>query len=180
MPGCSLIGPAGPYDPSILYLTRPGFERLVREERLIDYPSIGWPTMEKRINVSPLTLQHELDVMTVKGAMFGAVNDAPEYRIAEFSTWPRLFAFPSKTVSTHGYAQRVWIKPDAFIRIRQIDPDGFDATEHLFYLESIVPPNRNRDCRPRVGHTPGIYRSGGLAKRFGARRRPTSNSHFGC
>ena len=71
----------------------------MREERLIDYPSIGWPTMEKRINVSPLTLQHELDVMTVKAAMFSAVKDTPAYNIAEFSTWPRLFAFPSNTFS---------------------------------------------------------------------------------
>jgi len=157
-----------PYDPSILYLTRHGFENLVREERLIDYPTIGWPIMKKRISVSPLTLQHELDVMTVKAAMFSTFNDTTGYKIPEFSTWPRLFAFPSKTILTDGYARRVWIKPDAFMRIRQIDPDGFDATEHLFYLEL----DRSTEPQPRLqakaGAYAGYYRSGGMAKRFGA------------
>jgi protein involved in plasmid replication-relaxation len=157
-----------PYDPSILYLTRQGFELLTGEGRLIDYPAIGWQTMQKRTNVSPLTLQHELDVMTAKSAFTTAIAATDTFRIAEFSTWPRLFAFPSKTLSPHGYGKHVWIKPDAFIRVREIDPDGFDATEHFFYLEldrSTEPLSR---LQAKAGAYAEQYRSGGLAKRFGA------------
>ncbi len=157
-----------PYDPSILYLTRPGFEKLNQEGRLIDYPSIGWPTMEKRTNVSPLTLQHELDVMTAKSAIMSAVNHCVSHHVAEFSTWPRLFAFPSKTISPQGYGKQVWIKPDAFVRIREVDEHRFDDTEHLFYIEldrSTEPQSR---LQAKAGAYAEHYRSGGVAKRFGA------------
>jgi hypothetical protein len=157
-----------PYDPSILYLTRQGFELLTGDGRVIDYPAIGWQTMQKRTNVSTLTLQHELDVMTAKSAFTTAIAKTDTFKIAEFSTWPRLFAFPSKTVSPHGYGKRVWIKPDAFIRVREIDPHGFDATEHFFYLEldrSTEPLSR---LQAKAGAYAEHYRSGGLAKRFGA------------
>jgi hypothetical protein len=159
---------ARPYDPSILYLTRQGFERLSREQRILDYPSIGWPTMEKRTSVSPLTLQHELDVMTAKAALCSAIHGTSTHKVAEFSTWPRLFAFPSKTVSAHGYSSKVWIKPDAFIRVREADEHGFDANEHLFYLEvdrSTEPQGR---LQSKAGAYAEHYRSGGLARRFGA------------
>ena len=157
-----------PYDPSILYLTRKGFEMLTSEGRLIDYPTIGWPMMEKRTDVSPLTRQHELDVMTAKAAIVTAVNRTPVHKIAEFSTWPRLFSFPSKTTSPQGYGKRVWIKPDAFIRIRETDPHGFDATEHLFYLELDRSTEAQARLQAKAGAFAEHYRSGGLAKRFGA------------
>jgi hypothetical protein len=60
------------------------------------------------------------------------------------------------------------MKPDAFIRIRQTDADGFDATEHLFYLEldrSTEPQSR---LQAKAGAYADHYRSGGMAKRFGA------------
>lgn len=141
---------------------------LTREGRLIDYPSIGWPTMEKRTRVSPLTLQHELDVMTAKAAITTGIHCSGMHKVAEFSTWPRLFAFASKTVSPHGYGKKVWIKPDAFVRIRETDEHGFDDTEHLFYLEL----DRSTEPLPRLQAKAGAYaehyRCGGLAKRFGA------------
>jgi hypothetical protein len=157
-----------PYDPSILYLTRQGFERLSREQRILDYPSIGWPTMEKRTSVSPLTLQHELDVMTAKAALCSAIHGTSTHKVAEFSTWPRLFAFPSKTVSAHGYSSKVWIKPDAFIRVREADEHGFDEAEHLFYLELDRSSEPQGRLQSKAGAYAEHYRSGGLARRFGA------------
>jgi hypothetical protein len=155
------------FDRSVLFLTRKGFEMLTREGRLIDYPAIGWPMMEKRTNVSPLTLQHELDVMSAKAAMTNAVKSKREYTVAEFSTWPRLFAFPSKTVSVHGYGKRIWMKPDAFIRIRE-EEDGFEPIEHRFYLELDRSTEAQQRLQAKAGAYSQHYRSGGFAKRFGA------------
>jgi len=153
-----------PYDPSILYLTRQGFERLSATNRLTDYPAIGWPTMEKRTNVSPLTLQHELDVMTTKAAIVSAIVGTDTYSITEFSTWPRLFAFPvGRGTTTHGLT-----KPDAFIRIREIDADGFHDTEHRFYLELDRSTESLSRLQAKAGAYVEHYRSGGLARRFGA------------
>jgi len=157
-----------PYDASVLHLARPGFERLSVENRLIDYPTIGWQAMEKRTSVSPLTLQHELDVMTAKAAMTSAIAKADTYQISEFSTWPRLFAFPSKQANAQGYAKRVWIKPDAFIRICENDADDFDATEHHFYLELDRSTESQSRLQAKAGAYAEYYRSGGFAKRCGA------------
>src|SRR4051812_8411481 len=57
------------YEPSVLFLTKRGFELLQREGRVNDYPAIGWGTMAKRVRVSPLTLRHELDVLSVKASI---------------------------------------------------------------------------------------------------------------
>lgn len=157
-----------PFDPSILYLTRQGFERLSAEHRLIDYPSIGWETMERRASVSPLTLQHELDVMTAKSAIVSAIGATDHLDVAEFSTWPRLFSFPSRQTSPQGFAKRVWIKPDAFVRISENDTDGFGETKHSFYLELDRSTETQSRLQAKAGAYVEHYRSGGFAMRVGA------------
>src|SRR5438128_993826 len=77
------------YDPSVLFLTRRGFEALRGRGQLADYPGIGWESMEKRSHVSPFTLRHELDVLSTKAALVSALGKRQEYRVLEFSTWPR-------------------------------------------------------------------------------------------
>jgi hypothetical protein len=52
------------YEPSILFLTRRGFE-LLRERGLLQHVSLSWTNLEKRLQVSDLTLKHELEVMDV-------------------------------------------------------------------------------------------------------------------
>src|SRR5919198_150495 len=46
----------GVYEPSLLYLTKRSFDELSRGGRLADYPHFTWKQLEKRIDVSPLTI----------------------------------------------------------------------------------------------------------------------------
>src|SRR5438093_12955867 len=50
------------YDRSVLFLTRKGFHALVDEEQLSQFPQLSWKAFEKRMQVSKLTLRHELDI----------------------------------------------------------------------------------------------------------------------
>lgn len=62
-------------EPSILVLRRKGFDALHRNGRTLDgFPAIGWKSLAARLDVKPLTIEHELDVMTVKAALVPAIN----------------------------------------------------------------------------------------------------------
>jgi hypothetical protein len=153
-------------EPSILFLAKKALELLRNRGHLCGYPTIAISQLEKRTSVSALTLRHELEVMDVKTAMTAAVNKTERFRIAEFSTWPRLNQF--KSCRPDG--ERVMVKPDGFIRIEEAEADG-ELSEHTFYLEldrSTEGPDVLADrCHCYLDY----YRIGDFAVRNGGSRQ---------
>lgn len=150
-----------PYEPSILYLTRIGFDTLRDRGCLQDLPQLAWSNVAQRLQVSDLTLRHELEVMTTKAAFFTAAREHETIAISEFTTWPTLYQFQS--VLRDG--SELLVKPDGFIRIREhIEEDLF---EHIFYLE-LDRSTETLDTLARKAQAYlAYYQSGGLAERFG-------------
>jgi len=65
------------YEPSVLFLTRQGYSLMKDRCLLHGFPAIGWTSLEKRLQVSDLTLRHELEVMDVKAAMCRRSSSPP-------------------------------------------------------------------------------------------------------
>ena len=160
------------YDPSILCLARRGFEALRRARQLVDYPAVAWESMERRGHVSPFTLRHELDVLSTKSALVSALRSTPQFHIAEFSTWPQLFAFRTRQQTADGYGRSVIMKPDAFIRIDAGDDVSTVRQRFSFFLELDRSTETQQNLRSRASGYLDYYRSGGFAKRCG---RPSEN-----
>ncbi len=160
-----------PRQPSILVLRKAGFDALRAHKALDGYPSIGWKSLEARLDVKELTIRHELDVMTVKAALQPAIAKLPGYKVGEFSTWPVLYQFTANRPPFDRDAksrQRI-IKPDAFIRIHDNEPDA-EENPHRFFLEL----DRGTESLDTVAGKAWCYRDyyqrGGLAAQHGRPR----------
>lgn len=158
--------PRRPYQPSILSLTRRAFELLGAQGALSGFPSLGWRPLSRRLHVSPLTLAHELDVMSVKATLTPAINALASHRVAEFSTWPRLFEFHARRITPEGGGREVLVRPDAFIRIDCCDQDV--QRQHTFFLELDRSSEPQETLAVRAACYLDYYRSGGLAQRYGS------------
>src|SRR5437588_3226678 len=66
--------PRRAFDPAVLFLTRKAFEVLCASGTIIDLPRMSWPSLEKRVRVSDLTLRHELEVQDVRAAFYSAAS----------------------------------------------------------------------------------------------------------
>ncbi len=161
-----LIGdrPRRPDEPKLHYLRKRGYDLLNETGRIADYPKLGYASFKRRVDVSPLTLAHELAVMDVKAAIFSGARQRPTLQVAEFSTWPILFRFRVRSPS----GRMAWLSPDAFVRLRERDADG--VSEQLFYVEV----DRSTEsltvlCRKAAGYL-DHFQSGGMAVRLGGKR----------
>jgi hypothetical protein len=146
-------------EPAILFLSRKGIVTLRDHGVLTDYPALDMPVLERRANVSALTIRHELDVMDVRAAFHTAVFGLAELSIAEFCTWPRL----------HQFEADVLVKPDGFVRIHEREPDG-GLSEHTFFVEVDRSSESLDTLTSRASAYLSYYRSGGFAERNGASR----------
>lgn len=166
-------------DPGILYLTRKGFEALSKAGELAQFSSLSWKSVEKRMQVSDLTLRHELEIQDVKASLTLAVNALPGFAVAEFSTWPALYEF-TVTLPANGttFARpEVLLKPDGFIRVMERDGEGRQF-RRLFFLEV----DRSTESLDRIT-TKALayreyYRAGGLALKFGAPKEAANEYPF--
>ncbi len=172
--GVALERPRRPYEPSILYLTKRGFDELTRNGALKGYPKLGWASLRKRARVSDLTLRHELDVMAVKAAMITAINATPTFTVSEFSTWPLLYRFNARSF---GRGRTVRVSPDGFIRIREREADGRQS-EHTFFLEVDRSTETQDRLVARAGCYLDYYRTGGQAVRNGRSREEFKDFPF--
>lgn len=154
-------------EPSVLFLTRKGFALLSSENLLAEFPRLSATAFEKRANVSPLTIRHELEVMNVKAAFYSALQNSETFSIAEFSTWPKLHEF--KALRPGYEAAEVLVKPDGFIRIHEKEKDG-GFSEHTFFLEVDRSTETQTTLVNRVGCYLDYYKSGGFAVANGASR----------
>ncbi len=155
-------------EPSLLHLTTKAFRVLRESGKLDTFPAITAKQMEKRTQVSGLTLRHELEVMDVRAAFMSALRDAPGLSASEFSTWPALYQFAAVHASEIFGRRELTVKPDGFIRLRE--ETGPDAFEHMFFLEV----DRSTETQDIIGQKAAcylsFYQSGGMAIRFGGSR----------
>lgn len=149
-------------EPSVLFLTRKGFSLLTDGGHVTDYPRITAANLDKRAQVSALTLRHELEVMDVKAAFCAAIATKPHLCIAEFSTWPILYEF--RAFKPNG--ESVTVKPDGFIRIHETEADG-GVSEHTFFLEVDRSTETQSVLTAKASCYIDFYRRGGLAVRNG-------------
>ena len=115
-----------PSDYANLSLTKKAFDELVKNDRLAGCPPMQWKSLERRLEVSDRTIQHELNVMDVKAALRPAVERYEGLSLIEFTVWPRLCAF---TIDKN--YQMKPVEPDGFFRIHRV----IDEAQYLFYLE---------------------------------------------
>lgn len=148
-------------EPSILFLTREALRLLSEDGHVADYPVLPLKALEKRNQVSDMTLRHELELIAVKAAMRTAIAATSTFKIAEFSTWPMLYQFQARRPD----GETVAVKPDAFIRIREEDRDGL--SEYTFFLELDRSSEPQKTLLDKAECYLDFYRTGGLAKRFG-------------
>lgn len=162
--------PRKTYQRSTLFLTTNGITFLRDRGLLHGLPQLTVSSAKNRLQVSELTLQHELEVMDVKAALHNAIRGRPEFRITEFSSWPRLFEF----VAVAGSGPKIVVKPDGFIRLHGEDAEG--QFEDTFFMEL----DRSTETDGILGRKALAYmdyfQRGGLAERFG--RPPSEYKEF--
>ena len=71
---------------SILFLTRSAITLLSSRGDLLRYPHFSIDHLDRRANVSDLTIRHELQVMDVKTSLVRAAAVIPTVAIGEFTT----------------------------------------------------------------------------------------------
>ena len=150
---------------AVLFLTRKA--HLVLEERgvLFEYPAIPPSSLERRAQVSELTLRHELEIMDVKAAFHLGTNATSRFTLVEFSTWPLLYQFKAFRPG----ASEVIVKPDGLIRIHEKEADG-GLSEHTFFLELDRSTETLETLVSKASSYLDYYKSGGFAKRCGGER----------
>ena len=154
-------------EPAILFLTRFAFKVLHDRGSLLRYPQFSSASLERRVQVSDLTLRHELEVMDVKAAVHSAVRQTQQFTVMEFCTWPLLYQFEARRTGQGGAA--VLVKPDGFIRIHERERDDA-VSEHTFFLELDRSTETVDTLVARAGCYLEYYKSGDFAIRNGADR----------
>lgn len=152
---------------SVLFLTRKAFKVLHDHGSLSEYPSLSATSLERRAQVSELTLHHELEIMDVKAAFHSALAETAQFMLLKFCTWPLLYQFEAFR-DRHGAAE-VLVKPDGFILIHERERDG-GLSEHTFFLELDRSTETQETLVTRAGCYVDYYKSGGFAQRNGADR----------
>jgi len=154
---------------SVLFLARKGFQALTDEGHLSQFPQLSWKALEKRMQVSELTLRHELAIQDVKTALTLAVNHTAHFSIAQFSTWPLLYEFRvTLPVGGSMFARpEILVKPDGFIEILEKDAEG-QKFRRLFFLEVDRSTETLNTLLTKAIAYREHYRTGGLALKFGA------------
>jgi hypothetical protein len=157
--------PRRPSEPSVLLLCRQAFDLLKHYDHLCGVPELSITQFERRARVSDLTIRHELQVMDVKAAFAKAFASSKNLRLAEFSTWPSLHQFETRTLRPAVGEAAIVVKPDGFIRIRDEERDG--AREHVFFLEVDRSTETLETLIQRAACYSSYFRSGGFAVRCG-------------
>jgi hypothetical protein len=152
---------------AVLSLTRKALNLLRERGILSEYPCLPQSSLDRRTQISVLTLQHELAVQDVKLAWYVALRGSNRFSIAEFGTWPLLYKFRVPRGGYGGGESEVY--PDGFIRIRAHQHDGI-ISEGAFFLEvDRSTQTQERLVSKAVGYL-NYYKSGGFAVRCGAAR----------
>jgi hypothetical protein len=143
-----------------LSLTKRGFDELTNRSALVGYPTIGWKSLERRLDVSEATLKHEGSVIDVKAALAPAIDATAGLSVTEFSVWPLLCSFVVRDRQETRPG-----KPDGLLRVEQTTDEG--ALEHVFFLE-VDRGQESQSVLVEKANTYKLYQqSGDLAARLG-------------
>ncbi len=145
-------------EPALYFLTARGMRLLSQYGHLGSYPHLSRAVLQKRLEISSLTLRHELDVLDVKTAFVNATRSNAKLRIATFSTWPKLHSF--QMLSSDG--SEVIVKPDGYIVVQEPRADC-PLVIHRFFLEVDRSTESLRVIDTRCNAYVDYYRSGGFA-----------------
>lgn len=154
--------PRQSFEPAVYFLARAGLSFLRSRGILQEYPHFEMPSLERRAQVSDLTLRHELEMMDIKASFTRAlskVGAAPR----QFTTWPLLNRFAIESPA-HGLNE---VRPDAFIRLTAENSETHDRT---FFLELDRSTEAQTTFIARANAYLTYYRSGGFALRCGGKR----------
>lgn len=151
------------YQPSILFLSRTGFELLQVHRLLVDHPSLTWKRIRHRAYVSNQMLRHEFAILDVKTALRRAVANEVGITLVEFLTWQRLFQFKARVANE---ARLSLIQPDGFIRLRQTTV-GENSIDYAFFIEVDRSTEPQDTLVRRAASYVDYYRSGGYAIKQG-------------
>ena len=158
-----------PNEPAILYLAKLGYDLIHERGLLSQFPQRNWRSFQKRVNVSDVTIRHELAVQNIKASFASSIRQTEHLTLAEFSTWPKMYEFrTTRPVTENGWTnhREVLMKPDGFIRIHEQEPDG-GLSEHVFFLELDRGTETIQTVVNKAIGYREYYRSGGFAKRCG-------------
>jgi hypothetical protein len=159
--------PRLPFSPSILSLSSSGLSLLKEQGVLACYPPFDHATLRRRLQVSELTLRHELSVMNVKVAVIGKFADTPKASVLEFTTWPALNQFTVPAPAKRGAS--VTVKPDGFIRIKEDNAHG-KSRINSFFLEVDRSSESQEVLVDKAMAYVTHFKTGGFAQTQGAHR----------
>jgi hypothetical protein len=159
--------PRRAFEPAVLYLTRQGLGPLIARGILKEYPEFDVPTLERRSQVSTLTLRHELEVMEIKVSFASAIIKMSAFTLAEFNTWPLLNGF--SVFHNRAGAGEVAVRPDGFIRVHEREADG-GISEHALFLEVDRSTETQEVLISKAACYLAHYKSGGFAEKCGGLR----------
>lgn len=113
--------------------------------------------LQRRMQVSELTLRHELEVLDLRVAIHRAVDQDHRIQLMEISTWPLLSQF----IVADEFGDERIIRPDGFFRLCQHHAKG--TTDHACFIEI----DRSSESLSRLSQRALDYRQfqkdGGLA-----------------
>lgn len=145
------------------------YRLLVSHQALGDLPAVGWKTLEKRADISPVTLRHELDVVSVRTAFETSArqSESPTLEVVRFTTWPRLVKFRSRRLRPKaGESSLLTLHPDGYAEIATVSTDE-PIRRWYFFLEV----DRSTESLDRLVEKMQAYRDfytrGGFAPRQG-------------
>lgn len=169
--------PRKPFEPSILSLDIPAIKMLKSEGHLSGYPSLPMSMLERRGDVSDLTIRHELQVMDFKARFTNSLRNLPDFELEDFVTWPKLVEFDARPDQSRGYGRApVLVKPDGFIRLTHRIND--DIYEHCFFVEIDRSTESQHILARRAACYLDYYRSGGFAVWRGGKRQNVEDYPF--
>jgi len=159
--------PRKAFEPAVLYLTRAGLGPLVERGILREYPEFDVPALERRAQVSALTLRHELEIMEIKVSFASGIAKMPAFSLAEFNTWPLLNEF--NVFHARAGGGEVAVRPDGFIRLHEKEPTG-GISEHALFLEADRSTETQEALVSKAACYLAYYKSGGFAEKCGGLR----------
>lgn len=155
--------PRIPNQPAALFLAKRGYELLEREGLLQQFPLLPWKHFEKRAQVSPNTLRHELDVGTAKAALVHGIAGVPHLHMQTFTTWPLRCKFATVRREDSGAERPYTLNPDGFLHVHEHVDDG-EPYSHYFFLEVDRSSENPSTFADKAYGYQAHYRRGGFAK----------------
>jgi hypothetical protein len=151
-----------PHEPSILQLARKGYE-FIREVGIPSkYPVQGWERLRKQLHFGEATLNHELDVVSLRAAVLSSVRNEPRLTVSEFCTWSSLLSFE---IGRAGRGETV-VRPDGFFRLYETTAAVAPHT-HAFFVEVDRSTETLATLVAKARAYGEWYRSGGFAVKCG-------------